>query len=227
MNIDKCKEFFEILFNKYQTGGYTTPDEFNLLAERAQIELFLERYGNPNTMTPNGSVKEGLEVGAIKSEMETFLAGTNINLTPLNFYSSAQLPSDYMEYSDARVDMTNSISPIVNLESDKVNARLLSLIVPPTLEFPISTIVGNEFRVYPKTILGCTLIYYRFPKSPTWGYTIGGGGLPVYDPTTSTDFELPETTHNEIIIKMLSFKGISLREQELINYSQMKDNQGV
>lgn len=227
MTIDQAKKFFELLFNKYQVGGYTSPSEFNLLAARAQMELYLERFGNPNKYTPGTATAQQNNTisGKIEDDLKIFLTNQFINLTKKTFYAEGGLPSDYQDYSDSRVDADNP-SPIKFIDSDKLNSRLKSKIVPPTYEYPIGVMYGTNVRIYPNTVLGFNLTYYRTPKNPIWNYTVVGG-QPVYNPTGSVDFEMPDSCHNEIIIKMLSYKGISLRENELYNYSVQKDNTGV
>jgi hypothetical protein len=226
MTIDQAKKFFELLFNKYQLGGYTSPKEFNLLADRAQTELYMERYGNPNTFAQgSGTARQGATIsGTIQDELKVFLTVSHVNMTPSSRYSSGPLPSNYQHYDSSRI-AGNSYSPIKIVDQDKLNSRLISKVVPPTYEFPIGVIIGNEIQVYPKNVLGLSLSYYRKPTAPNWNYT--GTTIPVYTPIDSINFEMPDSTHNEIVIKMLSYKGISIREQELIGYAANKDNTGI
>lgn len=226
MTIDQAKKFFELLFNKYQLGGYTSPTEFNLLADRAQTELYMERYGNPNTFVQgSGTARQGATVsGTIQDELKVFLTVAHVNMTPSSRYSSGPLPSNYQHYDSSRI-VGDSYSPIKIIDQDKLNSRLISEVVPPSFKFPVGVIIGNEIQVYPKNVLGLSLSYYRKPAAPVWNYT--GTTIPVFTATGSTNFEMPDSTHNEIVIKMLSYKGISIREQELIGYAANKDNTGI
>jgi len=226
MTIDQAKTFYELLLNKTQVGGYTTPDEFNLLAARAQLELYIERYGNPNTLGQGtGTPRQGANISqVIKNQLKPFLVKDySVNLTPSTHYSDGTLPTDFNDY-DSCVIYGNEVGVPTEVDNDKFGGRLKSLVVPPTQEFPIFTIYGNKIRLAPNTIFNINFSYYRLPKAPVWAYT---GSPPAYDQANSVQFEMPDSTHNEIVAKMLQYKGISIREQELFQYSQTKDNQGI
>lgn len=226
MTIDEVKQFYELLLNKYQVGGYTSPDEFNLLVGQAQLEMYLERYGNPNTLAQgSGTPRQGVNVTQIiKNEMRVFLVKDYpINLTASQHYSDGVLPTNFHNY-DSCISYGTVVSVPTEIDNDKFPGRLKSLVVPPTDEYPVFVINGNSFRLAPSTVTSTTMSYYRLPVAPIWGHT---GTPPVYSPGTSVQLEMPASTHNEIVAKMLQYKGISIRESELFQYAQNKDNQGI
>ena len=67
------------------------------------------------------------------------------------------------------------------------------------------------------------LVYIAKPPSPQWGHVIINGN-PVFDPSNSNTQELtlPSKTHREIAQRMLSYIGISLRDQEPMAYAEAK-----
>jgi len=48
MTIDQVYKFVNFIIKKSNSGGYLTPDEFNLIINRAQIQYFNKLYGNQN-----------------------------------------------------------------------------------------------------------------------------------------------------------------------------------
>lgn len=48
MTIDQVYKFVNFIIKKSNSGGYLTPDEFNLIINRAQVQYFNKLYGNQN-----------------------------------------------------------------------------------------------------------------------------------------------------------------------------------
>ena len=67
------------------------------------------------------------------------------------------------------------------------------------------------------------LVYIAKPPSPHWGYTMVNNQY-VYNPSNENtqQLTLPSKTHKEIAQRMLSYIGISLRDQEPMNYAEAK-----
>tara|TARA_Y100000592_G_scaffold32576_1_gene51754 strand:- start:9829 stop:10743 length:915 start_codon:yes stop_codon:yes gene_type:complete len=67
------------------------------------------------------------------------------------------------------------------------------------------------------------LVYIAKPPSPHWGYNMVNNQY-VYNPSSASNQELtlPSKTHREIAQRMLSYIGISLRDQEPMAYAEAK-----
>ena len=85
-----------------------------------------------------------------------------------------------------------------------------------------STLEAGEL-VYSTTSKNIFLVYIGKPNSPRWGYTIVNDQY-VYNPSSvnTTQLTLPPKTHREIAQRMLSYIGISLRDQEPMAYAEAK-----
>ena len=55
INVNELYEFVQFVSNKEQSG-YVKPSEFNLAIDRAQMQLFMERYNNPAEYQPGRPV---------------------------------------------------------------------------------------------------------------------------------------------------------------------------
>lgn len=233
MNINEAYKFVQFISNKNQRGNIK-PDDFNLAAQRAQMDLFMQRYGNP-AQYQYGSPKSRVQwqdSRKITDDLKQFLVQKQYPLTDgkLNY------PSDYSHLSSARgsfitngeecgdnptVDATN-----VDLVNDNELAyRLSSFIDRPSKRYPVLAFYDTYMQVYPKDMQSITLTYLRTPISPLWAYTLVGTN-PVYNASASTNFEMPEDTHNEICYRILSYLGINLRDGELSQYAEKMKQTG-
>jgi hypothetical protein len=116
----------------------------------------------------------------------------------------------------------------VNLvRDDEVATYLDSSIRMPTVEFPICTLFGEYIQIYPKKgIQDVFLTYLREPQTPVWGYIISNE-RPVYDSSSSIDIDAPEESFNKIAMGVLALLGISIREEQLIQYAEMNKIKGI
>ena len=71
--------------------------------------------------------------------------------------------------------------------------------------------------MYPTTITsGITVDYIRKPADPLWNFTVGTGSSYVYSPDTSINFELHDAEQTELILKILLYAGVVIRDPEIV-----------
>ena len=83
-----------------------------------------------------------------------------------------------------------------------------------------------------------TVRFIKKPKDVRWGYTVGTLGQFIYDPTPfdpvnlpttegSTNFEIDGTDQTEVILKILMYAGVIIKDPEIVQaasgQAQMKD----
>ena len=73
-----------------------------------------------------------------------------------------------------------------------------------------------------KTITKILVTYYHNKNTPKWGY-VTISGKPVYDHSSSTQFVLSQRCHGELVTKILEYLGVSIREAEVVQYTQNKE----
>lgn len=234
ININTLRNFFELLANKYQVGGYVNPAKFNQLVQQATKELQMDLYGNIASYRAGRPLPTiaYAQTQTVVDYLRPFMVTKTMEVTKGNLYGYITLPSDYLHYESAKVlgyengecgvAGTMNYSPLVILDGDKVAKKLGRKICPPTTEFPIGQVVNNTIRVYPKDVEIIELEYFRLAKNPAWGYTIVSG-KPVYNPSTSQDVEFNEELMNLVVSKMLMYLGINLREAELYQMAKSND----
>ena len=206
--------------------GYITPDEFNLFAKQAQLEIFeqyIYSYSNSINKQNARMFGEGYtdvpkNMGEVLDSFSTLAALTFSNpnfLLPIDFY--------YLE----RVMYNNTIE-VEKVSQRKISALLNSNLTAPDVNNPVYTMSDPGLVVYPTTILtNITTQYLRYPKDPVWTYDLITAGQPVFDPTNAfyVDFELPLSDFSGLVVKILQYAGVSIREMEVVQAAKSEEIQ--
>ena len=103
-----------------------------------------------------------------------------------------------------------------------------SVLTAPTRMFPAYTQEGSVLTTYPSTLTSAILCqYFRYPKDPKWTYNTLTGGEPVFDSTQADfqDFELTPDDEPSLIMKILQFAGMSIREIQAVQFAQAQDQE--
>ena len=106
----------------------------------------------------------------------------------------------------------------------------MSNLTKPTTSYPVylyeqasQGINGNNtgqshIYIYPKTILSASDIsisYIRKPADVKWGFTVGSLGQYIYNSSASTQFELLNTEQNEVILRILAYAGVVIKDPQV------------
>ena len=254
INIDELYKFVQFVANKEQSG-FIKPSEFNLSVDRAQMQLFMERYGNPAEYQPGRPIPRVAynQTQKISDDLREFIVrgtlyvpSTGIMKYPLDYLHFSSASSTYLDSSISSKDR-NSDCPGCSKEEKRKNIKasivnkvvsvrpiddfelaniLGSSIVAPTREYPILTFYSEGVQYHPKDIGSVDFVYLRRPAKALWAFTTPTS-KPEYDAANSIDLEWPEQVFNEIAVRILSFVGINLREGDLAQYSEGKRQTGI
>lgn len=118
-------------------------------------------------------------------------------------------------------------------EAEKVTHSKITLLnnsnlTAPNNLFPAYIQEDNLATLFPSTLTSKGMVqaqYIRYAKIPRWSYiTINGEA--VFDATALDyqDFELSNEFQTPLIIKILSYAGLEIREGEVINYANNEGN---
>jgi hypothetical protein len=106
-----------------------------------------------------------------------------------------------------------------------------SLLTKPTTDFPVyiyeratQGTAGNNtssphLYIYPSSIASANDIkvsYIRKPSDIVWGFSIGGLGQYLYSSNVSTQFELIESEQTNIILRILAYAGIIIKDPQIV-----------
>lgn len=121
------------------------------------------------------------------------------------------------------------IREVTKVSQNKITLLNNSNLTAPSTTFPAyvlsesdSVDAGEIVAVYPISITtpGSVIIQYtRYPKAPKWTYADvpTADGEPLFDPTQADyqDFELPEADAVPLVLKILEYAGLSIREVQV------------
>ena len=230
MTINDLYVFVKFMANKEQRGFVTTT-EFNLLAERAQLDIIQDRYGKytiPGAAQTAGYNQTHSALEDIRTAVSTFTSVYQANghwFYPVDNTGASSPNSTMLYFMELSLDGRN----VEILTQDQLKGRLGSHLLPPSIDKPVATMNDNGFKIWISPDINndvsvgdvvCT--YIKIPSSPVWAFSTIANGNAVYNATNSNQLTLPEHTHNEIAQRILSYIGISLREPEVQQYSAVK-----
>jgi len=242
VNIDNVYKTVLVITNK-DNRGYITPEEFNRLADQAQNEIFASYFAKEASYELNAFLESDF------SDPTTYLA-EKINV----FYKSADLtltngvftyPSDLYRVGIISVD--NVVADRASHEEVKyIN---LSPLTYPVKTQPIYTLGDLGVTVYPSSITtGVKADYLKKPVRPKWGYVMpsaaqiaaGVPNEPIYDPTVfdpatdsyntpakSYNFDLHPSEENNLVIRILTYAGVVIKQGDVTGFSQSKEQQNA
>lgn len=232
ISINEVKNLVDYITRKNNSGALN-PDQFNLIIHRAQMTKFMELYGNPlDYQLDKADTKISYDVTQkISDDLRVFKKQTSIILAN---EGRASLPLDYVHLITLRyIAGTNTNGTAVReyieikiIPEDNEFYRLGSKIVPPSKKFPIAVLKSNYLQVYPTNISTVNLSYLSQPPQPVWGYNIVNG-RPVFDATKSVNLLWTDVCINDIVIRAMSYVGISIKDNDIIGYSQIKIKEGT
>lgn len=228
MTINEIYNAVKFFANKEQKG-FVKPSEFNTLAQQAQLEVFNEKMDKIRKF--KSAERTGTNYRASVEDPTDFLSEISNLLVDntLGYNTSTNLfnrigSDSYIE----EIYYTNNSGKPTKVEivsKHNINKLLRSNLVAPSVDYPVALLKSNGIEVFPTNITsGIKMSFYRVLSSPVFGYVASGDDY-VYNLATSSQFELPESTHNDIIIKICKYIGINLRDAELTNYAVQTENQ--
>ena len=120
-------------------------------------------------------------------------------------------------------------------EADKVSVGKITMLnasslTSPTEFYPSYTLEEETIKLFPDTIdakgkVEC--VYFRYPKVPKWTYITLVSGEPAFDQSQPDyqDFELPFSDNYILVMKILQYCGMSIREMEVVQFGMAQEQQ--
>ena len=168
-----------------------------------------------------GDVVTDLNTGLI-STVVAVLSNTAIQLDSNIFLT---LGNAYAIISSATI---NQAEKVIN---NKLSLLVNSNLTKPNNDYPIYALQGLELTFYPTTISNKGQVqatYFRYPKVPKWTYITLVNGEPAFDQSQPDyqDFELPTEDGYKLVMKILQYCGVSIRESEVAAFAIGQEQSG-
>ena len=228
VSIDTVYQRVLALANKEQRG-YITPQEFNLFANQAQMEMFEQYFydvkqfnrvpGNTQEYSDSLSILYE-KIGIF--EMEQLDAWMAINM-PVN-NSFLQIPNEI--YKIGTVTVNRPIAQVELVNSKDFDLAIISPLAAPSFDRPIAYIGNDGLRVHnglgfviPGNGQNMGISYVKRPTKVEWAYVIVNDKA-LYNDNISIDFELHQSEETELVYKILKYSGVSLKAEDVMQISQ-------
>jgi hypothetical protein len=219
--IDQVYQITKTIYNK-ELRGNLTPDEFNQIGNQVQQRIFRNYFEDENrdkNRENRGLTNNNYAHLSFNQRQRIEVFETESTLVYNNTTNRFDLPDNLYIINDEGLDFNGCV--ISETEADDIR-YLLKSIAAPTEIHPVYRILGNSIRVYPDSIVtNVTCSYLRKPLPPRWTYQVING-VEMFDNTAADfqDFELHPSELTNIVVHMLSFFGINLRETEVTQYAE-------
>lgn len=213
----------QTIVNKEQSGGYVSPAQYNDLAVLVQEEIFRSYFEDINR--DQNKQNRGFSGLNYANLVDNQLQRIEPFLKTVTLSTPYALPSDlYM------LDTDGIITSITEKVVDKVPRQSRGYISnsagAATVTFPQYYVQGNNIVILPSTYADdIDISYIKVPSEPEWAYTVIGNGDSMYNDVASTDFELHPSEFSNIVLRMLSYMGINLREGQVVQVAESLKSQ--
>ena len=208
------------LANKEQRG-YITPQEFNLYANQAQLEILNQYFYDTSQFgRVSGNDTEYGDMLEFIHEKVNMLT-TNVNLAQGNgnFFVIPQDAYKIGTITHLLNNVSTEIEPVneneyVNMSSSPLTSPTLSNPVYVTVKRTISSEPRKTIDIYPfndlvanSSNIRCS--YVQRPQTVNWAYVVVSGKA-LYNMNASVDFELHDSEESNLVYRILTLAGITL-----------------
>ncbi len=137
-----------------------------------------------------------------------------VTATPEDFYRLGTVT--YQDSKEAQLSQRNELLYLNN-----------NPLVAPTKTYPVYLYEDSKLYLYPQTITSdISVSYLRKPVDVIWNFTIPSGqNYYQYTPDNSVNFELSKTEQTNIILKILLYSGVVIRDPAIINVAAQQVQQ--
>jgi len=219
------------LANKEQRG-YITPQEFNLFANQAQMDIFEQYFYDLNQFrkAPSNDTVYANPVDMLEEKISLFevAVGSNTVASWGMDGSSIVIPNEVYRLSQFRVGGF----PVEVLPTKEFNMVRESPLTAPSERRPIARrdfkgmlIRDNTGDVTPATH-NINASYIKRPSNAVWGYQ-ELNNVAQYNLSNSTNFELHDSEEVNLVIKILGLAGVALKDSSLYQIGTAEDNKNI
>ena len=227
VNIDTVYQKVLALANKEQRG-YITPQEFNLLADKAQNEIY-ENYFHGVKMSeikPKNQMDYADELEMLEEKLHPFHVDTTVSTNS----ASLTLPTDIQKIinitrsgnkvtqvnkSEVSYTENNSLTKATTTRSIFVreDSGVVTIYPTPTASTYNAVAATGESGLNNDTEQ-FEVSYYKTPTAPSWGYIVVNEKA-LYNANTSTNFELHVSEEEPLVLRILMLAGLTIKQPDV------------
>ena len=222
INVDTVYQTVQALANKEQRG-YITPQEFNLFANQAQNDIFDQYIYDLQAFKERRPFQRDLGdsvTGILKKLDEMGVYTPDATVSSCTDLPDGFIGEIYLGHGGTRRTL-KKVDPnmVHDLNSSIFHKRGWTDAVYFDEGFKHIQVWDNSGQI--NTGCTCEQVNGR-PGLVIWGYTVVNE-KPLWNPTTSSNFDLPAEESSDLIIKILKLAGISIEDQQLFSAGAAED----
>lgn len=237
INVNTVYQTVLLILNKEQRG-YMTPVEYNRIATQSQLDIFEQYFEDLNQQLRVPQVDldysdRQLNIDEKISPFKTFgncTYNSGVWELPTTDTYSNTIVYDGQEPSANQVSFyklgTVTYNPVTGfpvelqrLPRNEFYNIQKSPLTASTKDFPTYLYENKKLYVRPTSITQAgdiTVDFLRKPKNIVWAFTTGTQGQYVYDSANSQNFELQESEQTRLVLKILLYAGIIIRDPQIV-----------
>ena len=188
-----------------------TPDEFNKMGQQVQLEIFEKYFEDLNQLirSPQTESDYADRVTYLEEKISEFET-TNPSQAVSN--GSAVL---------ANLHRLNTVAyngiELQSLGKKEYYNIIRSPLTKPTETYPVYTQEGSTLKILPTSITSVETTFLTTPVAPVWGFTVDGNlQIFIYSAVASTNFGLHISEQTELILRILAYAGIIIRDPQIV-----------
>ena len=223
--------------NKEQRG-YITPQEFNLLANQAQLEIFEQYFHDINQFG---------RLPGNKTEYSDMIDNINEKLKPFQNYQTAMsVSSSSIGVLDSNLHKLGKVTynqatgtgststfhiEIEEIDQGQFAEIQLSPLTRATIDRPYYVRkTATQILLFPAASFASSgNVFYNWIDKPAkveWTYTVVNGEA-LYNSTNVVDFELHASEETKLVIKILELAGIVINKPGLVQIAANEEKQNI
>ena len=215
ISIDSVYQQVLAIANKEQRG-YITPQEFNLFARKAQLDIFENTFHDYKMalLKPTSAIKIADDVDMLREKVSLFrVVGAAVN----NSTGVITFGTKPIHWLETVYDTTEKrVYEEINAEDFVYMETMIYKKISPHINRPVFYRKTSDTLVL-RPVLGVNTIkcdYITKPVDPNWGYVVVQEKA-LYNSNTSVNFELHDSEEGSLVNKILELAGISMKKPTL------------
>jgi len=219
VSVDTVYKTVLLILNKEQRG-YLTPDEFNKTATQVQLEIFNEYFEDLNQQlrVPGNDSEYSDRIKNLEEKIAIFQSETDCVYSSGVFNIVIPTANPQPQLYKLGTVIYKDEKEVQYVQPNELLELNLSPLTKPSLYWPVYKYKNFKITVYPSTIqsdISCT--YIRKPYDPVWNFTVSAPNYQyVFNPVTSTNFDLHPTEQTNLIIRILLYSGVIIKDPQIV-----------
>ena len=212
------------ILNKEQRG-YLTPQEFNLLANQAQMEIFEQYFYDSNQFgrIPGNNTEYSDMLNILNEKIAVFERSNSPSVSSGAF----TLPSLYRLGSLFYNNGTDYIE-VERVSNKKIRLINQTPLTAPSVARPVYVQTSaTAIQMYPTSgLANVTVDYVSKPTPVEWAYT-NVNNHPLYNANNTTDFALHPSEEKNLVIRILALAGVLVKDPAIYQVAATEETKDI